>query len=296
MQNFKDGIVPVSDNQANSLIEFARKRLSHLYPSDELDVVIDWWLEHITGISKQTILLNKTIRVDQSSVIHFVNGIEKLETGMPVQYLIGKVDFFGLKFLVTPDILIPRPETEELVDLIVKDSKNFSGRMLDIGSGSGCLGLSLASVFKNSTLVSIDRSEPALDISSKNAKLNQIDNAQFLKIDFLQDKVSGLGKFDLIVSNPPYVKFSEKENMQTQVVNFEPSMALFVEDEDPLVFYKAINKFAENNLISGGIIYVEINEKLGNETKEVFNHSLFSSVDLMNDMSGKHRFIKAVRL
>lgn len=297
MQNFKNGKVPVADNKASSLMKMAEMELSDLYQKSELETIGFWLLEHFVHISQSNYLRYPDVNVDQSSLIHFCNAVEKLKEGMPVQYVIGEVDFYGLKLKVNNSVLIPRPETEELVDLIVKENKERSGlKILDVGTGSGCIGLSLAKSLSSSLVTAIDVSTQALEIASENAIKNKIKNIEFTEMDFLKEKFP-LGKeFDLIVSNPPYISQSESAGMADHVLKFEPHLALFVPDENSLVFYKKIAGLADENLKNKGTIYLEINERLGSETASVFGADRFSSVEIIKDMFGKNRFIKTVRL
>ncbi len=297
MQNFKDGHIPVPDNKVISLRNYALKSLAAIYTGDELENIADWLIEHFAGYNKTQWINNPQVLVNQSAIIHFSNAIDKLLTGVPVQYVIGEVEFYHLQLLVSPGGLIPRPETEELVDIIVKENKQRKGlRILDIGTGSGCIALALAKHLPGCTVTAVDISEVALEIARKNAQKNAITNIGFIQADVLNQLNLKENIFDIIVSNPPYIAAVESANMSTNVLEHEPHMALFVPDEDPLVFYKAIVKMAPQSLLPQGKIYVEINERLGEDTAAVFTPEIFSSVHLLTDLFGKHRFIKAEKL
>jgi release factor glutamine methyltransferase len=297
MQNFKDGNVPVGDNKASSLMKLAERELSALYPSSELETISFWLLEHFTGIVRNNFLKDPGVNLNQSSIIHFCNAVEKLKNGSPVQYVIGEVDFYGLKLEVNNSVLIPRPETEELVDLITKENQGKTNlRILDIGTGSGCIALSLAKNLKDSVVKAIDISESALEVAKSNAVLNRITNIEFLRIDVLKENCFADLEFDMIVSNPPYIAASESATMEAKVLEFEPKEALFVPDENALIFYREIASMSNKHLNKKGLVYIEINERLGDETAAVFSEEVFSSVNIIKDMFGKNRFIKAVKV
>lgn len=294
MQNFKDGQVPVADNKAISLRNYALKALSVQYSGEELENIADWLVEHFTGINKVNLMHEPHALVNQSAIIHFSNAIEQMINGMPVQYVVGEVEFYHLKLLVSKAVLIPRPETEELVDIVIKENKDKNElKILDIGTGSGCIALALAKHLPGCQVTAIDISKQALEIANKNAIKNQITNIEFLEMNVLSNEFFMDKKFDIIVSNPPYIALSESNTMSNHVLNYEPHQALFVEDVDPLVFYKVISTMSPQYLLPQGKIYMEINQKLGKETAALFNTHLFSSVHLLNDLYGNDRFIKA---
>ncbi len=296
MQNFVDGNVPIGDNKVVSLRNYAFSALQPKYEVEELSNIVEWLLEHFTGLNKHQ-HNDSAIMVNQSDIIHFCNAVEKLVAGLPVQYVIGEVGFYGLKLKVNPSVLIPRPETEELVDMIVKENKTSSSlRILDIGTGSGCIALSLAAKLKGSKVTAIDVSTSALATARENADLNQLDNVEFLEMDLLKENGLKEMEFDLIVSNPPYIATSESSTISPHVLDHEPTEALFVPDNDPLRFYKTIADLLHSHLASKGKLYLEINEKLGPETLNVFSSPSFSSLHLLKDMFGKNRFIKAEKL
>ncbi len=297
MQNFSHGNVPVKDNKASSLLELAKTELAELYAVEELDNIAHWLIEHYAHISRSQLHQQPHLLVNQSDIILFSNAVDELKKGAPVQYVIGVVDFYGLKLSVDPSVLIPRPETEELVDIIIKENKNDKAlKILDIGTGSGCIALSLAKHFTLSQVTAVDISADALNVARKNAINNHINNIKFLELDFLKENNFIEKEFDIIVSNPPYIAASESTTMSKNVLDFEPSTALFVPNEDPLIFYTRIAEMAKTHLKRGGVVYVEINERLGDETRLAFSEKPFTSVHLLKDMFGKNRFIKAVGL
>jgi release factor glutamine methyltransferase len=292
MQNFKDGKIPVGDNKASSLKKYGLSALKTKYQGEELNNIVNWILEYFTGLS-QTELLDTNVLVNQSSIIHFTNAVDQLLKDMPVQYVIGEVEFYKLKLKVNSSVLIPRPETEELVDIILRENKDVDGlKILDIGTGSGCIALALAKHLKKATVIAIDKSRDALDLAKKNAILNGIVNVEFLELDILEESPYVENEFDLIVSNPPYISASERSAMAENVLNYEPCIALFVPDKNPLIFYSRIAQLGQQYVKKSGKIYVEINERLGSETAKVFADHSFSSIHLLQDLFGKNRFIK----
>jgi release factor glutamine methyltransferase len=227
----------------------------------------------------------------------FQDTIERLQVYEPIQYIIGETEFYGLRFRVNQSVLIPRPETEELVDWIIRDCKDKDIKILDIGTGSGCIPITLAKNLPKAKVYGLDISKDALKLAAYNAKKNtaKIDfvEANILTVD-AESFITKYGKFDIIVSNPPYVRLSEKELMKDNVLKYEPHLALFVEDNDALLFYRKIVELSEELLSPVGLIYFEINEDLGSATKKVMETS-FVNIQLQQDISGKDRMIKATR-
>lgn len=227
--------------------------------------------------------------------------LAELKTGKPLQYVLGETEFYGLPFKVDSSVLIPRPETEELVDWILKDIRNADGlitshpfNILDIGTGSGCIPITLKKNIPDARVFAIDISEEAIKTAKANSVLNQT------KVTFLKDDILNPVKreifdtsFSLIVSNPPYVTDSEKGLMHQNVLAFEPHTALFVRDDDPLMFYKAIADFAKNRLQENGKLYLEINETLGEQTKNLLRETGFVNIILRTDLPGRDRMIRA---
>lgn len=218
---------------------------------------------------------------------------EALKTQKPIQYLLGSTWFYGLEFLVTPHTLIPRPETEELVELILKEQSTFvSPKILDIGTGSGCIAISLAKNKPAAKVSAIDFSEDALLTAKENAVLNKVD-LSFVLQDILQ--TNALETFDIIVSNPPYVRDLEKAEIQKNVLDFEPHSALFVPNDNALLFYKKIAELAIKALSPKGFLYFEINQYLGSETKEMVEQIGFKNVKIIKDVYGNNRMLSAVK-
>ncbi len=266
------------------------------YESQEAKEIVFWLMEFYLGLRKIDIFSDKSFE----KAIDWATIIERLNTNEPIQYILGETEFYGRRFLVNASVLIPRPETEELVKYIVEKQKkqfpvtNNQLSILDIGTGSGCIAISLAKELPNFKVTAYDISEKALETAKRNAELNKAD-VTFEKVDILNNQFSILNsKFSIILSNPPYVTKQEIDRMQKNVLDFEPHLALFVEDSEPLIFYEAIANFAFNNLTENGLVAVEINEALGEETAEVFRRKGFSEVEIIKDIHQKDRFVSAV--
>jgi release factor glutamine methyltransferase len=234
-------------------------------------------------------------RINQSEIIKIYDLVNELKTHKPIQYILGKSEFYHLPFQVNQHTLIPRPETEELVDMIIKDfSKLYkvsNAKIIDIGTGSGCIPIALKIHFSFADISGVDISESALEIAIKNAHLNSVE-VDFFKLDILDSAISLTSGYDVIVSNPPYVLSSEM--LDARVHDFEPHLALYVENNDPILFYKKIIDFCDKSLNSKGLLYFELNPLRAEEVKNYADTSnLFIFTELIADMSGKPRFLKA---
>lgn len=271
------------------------------YERQEAKEIVFWLMEFYLDLRKIDILGDKSFE----KAIDWANIIERLNTHEPIQHILGETEFYGRRFLVNDSVLIPRPETEELVKYIVDKQKNQFPvtnnplQILDIGTGSGCIAISLAKELPNFKVFAYDISEKALETAKKNAELNKAD-VTFEKVDILSSQLSIINgrrsayPLSIIVSNPPYVTKQEIDRMQKNVLDFEPHLALFVEDSEPLIFYEAIANFAFNNLTNNGLVAVEINEALGEETADIFRRKGFSEVEIIKDIHQKDRFVSAV--
>lgn len=271
---------------------YIRQELSVIYPEAESKAIADIILKRIlkTGTTSYILSINDQDDVSRYSEIIFDYTL-KLIKGIPLQYILGDTEFYGCIINVNPGVLIPRPETEELVDLIIKENKGFTGKILDIGTGSGCIAIALALNLKQSSVTGVDISEIALKTAKANAVANNA-SLTFLNVDILSSRVRELSKADIIVSNPPYVRDSEKSLMSSNVIGFEPHEALFVPDNDPLKFYRAILSNSGSLLHKGGIIYFEINEAMGKEIRELLSFYNFDETMIIKDINGKDRFAK----
>lgn len=268
--------------------------LSNEFPDQEIHAIQKLLFEKKLGLPLYRVYLNPTHQISQENVGLILNIVSQLKIQKPIQYILGETDFFGLNFKVTPDVLIPRPETEELVDWIIKSTSDKPLSILDIGTGSGCIAISLAANLRKSHVSAIDISPDALEVSKSNALQNKV-QVDFYLVDILDNSVEiPSSPFDIIVSNPPYVRESEKLLMKPNVLDNEPHAALFVSDVEPLTFYNAIALRSKTLLKPGGIVYCEINEALGEETQKLFAQNGFKNIEIKKDLNGKDRMIKAV--
>jgi release factor glutamine methyltransferase len=275
---------------ANSkeLFNDLRSKIELDEPADEIKSILFLILEHEFALTRTDIMTGREIEpVDRSTVYEILKRINRHE---PVQYILGEADFFGRKFLVTPDVLIPRPETEMIVDEVLRHSPS-SGKIIDLGTGSGCLAVSLAKTLPGMRILATDISDKALFVAEANAKKHQA-LVEFLQHDMLTEYLPS-ENITIIVSNPPYIPPSEKLQMKKNVLAYEPARALFVPEGDPLLFYKAIASIAENILAPTGRVVVEINEKFGAEVVSVFKEHGFKRVSISRDLNGKDRIVTA---
>jgi release factor glutamine methyltransferase len=272
-----------------------RKELTDVYDSREVDSLCMIAIAEIAGTSSAKIKAFPELELLQEHLDAINAILSRLKTGEPIQYILGHAEFYGLTFKVNPSVLIPRPETEELVEWILSSvggSKSAVGGILDIGTGSGCIAISLKKNLPGVLVSAIDISADAIQTATENAHLNDV------QVDFIHDDILTYHSpltthYSLIVSNPPYVTLDEKKQMHINVTDFEPHTALFVPENDPLMFYKAIADFASNNLEAGGLLFFEVNENYGEQIVEILNHKSFKNIELRKDMSGKDRMIKA---
>ncbi|MGE0019195.1 MAG: peptide chain release factor N(5)-glutamine methyltransferase [Draconibacterium sp.] len=275
-------------------IQYIKTELTGLYTETETEGLIRLIFEAVCGWSFTMQQIRKSEIIGPEELDKIKSIVARLKQFEPIQYILGETYFFGLQLKVTPTVLIPRPETEELVDLIIRGNSDGNLTILDIGTGSGCIAIALKSRLNKAEISGIDISEKALKIARKNGTLNRL-NVQFFQADILNWQKYDWPFFDVIVSNPPYVTKSEKELMHKNVLDFEPSNALFVNDTDPLLFYRTIAQFALEKLNPNGKIYFEINENFGPETKSLLAGFGFTEVDIVTDIHGKNRFVKAIR-
>ncbi len=285
--------------------------LNGLYPVREIDSIGRLVLESLTGLSWVQIRLNQANQLPPDQESHLSDIIVRLKMHEPIQYILGETEFYGLKINVKSGVLIPRGETEELVEWILTTFAGMTSevepvgkrlRILDIGCGSGAIAIALAKHLPDAEVVASDISEAVLQLTKENAGINKVELSiayfNILTLDSLVIPAEAgtpsltTKPFDIIVSNPPYVPLSEMTSMDLHVIRYEPEMALFVPDANPLLFYKAIAEFAASNLNPGGQVYVEIHDRLGEETAEIFR-KWFSKVELHKDIHGKDRMIRA---
>ncbi|MGB0861874.1 MAG: peptide chain release factor N(5)-glutamine methyltransferase [Saprospiraceae bacterium] len=271
--------------------QYLTTQLTPLYDARESQTIAQYVLEDAFECSFP--LVERAFsEKEQTNFNEITNRLIKAE---PWQYVLGEADFYGLKFKVSDAVLIPRPETEELVYCIIQDAKKQADsiQILDIGTGSGCIPICLKKELPKAQIFGVDVSEAALKVAKSNSKKHQLE-VDFQVLDILDKNAwNTFGKLDVIVSNPPYIPLNEKELMRNNVLKFEPDLALFVENNDPLLFYRTIAEFAQKHLKSNGFLYYEINENYGKATVDLLIEMGFSDVELEQDMSGRDRMIRA---
>lgn len=277
--------------------------LDAIYGKHEVDSFFYLCTEHYLSVPRIQLTLEPGLAMTKPETDLFFKVLEHLKQQKPIQYILGETEFFGLPFIVNNNVLIPRPETEELVDLIIKchtersrsTSENKNLKILDIGTGSGCIAISLAKNLPNAEVYALDVSKEALKVAKQNAEVNNV-KITFIEASILEECNWNLFfndiEFDVIVSNPPYVRNLEKQEIQPNVLDNEPHLALFVEDDNPLLFYKAITNFAIKKLKPNGKLYFEINQYLGEETKQLLVDANFENVELLKDLNGNDRMLK----
>jgi release factor glutamine methyltransferase len=273
------------------------QELSPLYDEKEIESFFYIVLESFHNKKRIDLALNPEMEMDAVQLLRWESVLSDLKKEKPIQYILGETEFYGLPFLVNENTLIPRPETEELVEWILESTKyeeqSTKLNVLDIGTGSGCIAISLAKNLPSAQVSAIDVSEKALATAHKNAEINKVE-VNFILKNILETKVLD-EKYDIIVSNPPYVRNLEKEEIKPNVLEYEPHLALFVEDNDALLFYRKIAKLAKKNLSKNGKLYFEINQYLGKETVELLEEMGFKNIVLKKDIYGNDRMIRSTR-
>ena len=273
-------------------IEQLRAGLSGIVEPHEAQAMIRVICEDIFNYDAVDVALRQDSELPEFAQQRVSDAISRLRRHEPLQYIVGSARFHGHKFKVTPAVLIPRPETEQLVDLIVDENPASDLRVLDIGTGSGCIAISLARALKFAQIDALDVSRDALAVARDNAAALKA-KVRFFESDILLPQPAAT--YDIIVSNPPYICWSEREAMERNVKDYEPGQALFVPDNDPLLFYKSIAPYAMQSLDKGGRLYLEINQRFGREVKQLLEDNGFDEVRIIEDSYGKVRFAAAVR-
>jgi release factor glutamine methyltransferase len=275
------------------IISLIKTELNDYYPLQEINSFVFLLFNHYFGYTKVEIQLKQDEEVNDNLATQIIEDVEELKINKPIQYILEKTEFYSLPFIVGQGVLIPRPETEELVDWIIAENNNQNQTIADIGTGSGCIAISLAKNLNQSVVYAYDNSPEALSITRRNSTLNHVKvHSKFFDIlhkDNAPDKT-----FDIIVSNPPYVTEREKQHMQSNVLDYEPGSALFVPDNNPLLYYKAITDFALQHLKKGGKLYLEINENLGKETAMLLEEKKFQNIALKKDINEKDRMLRGI--
>lgn len=276
-------------------IEHIKKELKDIYSESEIRTISNAIISKITGMSYTEIILNKNTIFSEEQRNLLDSFISALKKNIPLQYILGQTEFMGLTFEVNSSVLIPRPETEELIEWILEiNQEKQINSMLDIGTGSGCIAVSLAKFIQGSSVTAFDISEQAIAVATRNAKSNQV-NISFQRRDILNAHFSE-EKWDTIVSNPPYIPEMEKANMSKNVLDYEPHLALFVTNEDPLIFYRKIAEFALCHLETEGNLFFEIHYDQALNIKTLLESLSFKHVEIRKDMSGNDRMIRAVKV
>jgi release factor glutamine methyltransferase len=283
-------------------------RLQEVYEESEAKNIADLLIEHITSLSKNERLSRNEYEITPEQELAFREDIQRLLKHEPIQYLMNKSWFYGLELFVDPSVLIPRPETEELVEWVINDIKasgldvftrDMAGadktnllKILDVGTGSGCIALALKKAMPKAEIWGCDMSEEALNVARRNGSALDI-RVDFQGLNFLDpEQQRQLPTVNILVSNPPYIPIKDKQLMDRNVVEHEPHLALFVPNDDPLVFYRALAKFGMHRLYENGSIYMEIHEDLGNQVTDLFKEQGYFSVVVKKDMQGKNRMVK----
>ena len=281
------------------ILNIFHKELDTIYGNNEVDSFFNILIDYYLNLKRITLVMQPEYTISKEEEQPLFEALSRLKLEEPIQYIIGETEFFGLVFKVNQNTLIPRPETEELVLWIIEDYKDNLEqiKILDIGTGTGCIPISLAKNLPKAKVKALDISTKALEVAKQNAKLNAVE-VDFIKQNILETYHTQLDsasqKFDVIVSNPPYVRELEKAEMKGNVLKHEPELALFVDNTNPLIFYKAITEFATHSLKAGGTLYFEINQYLGAEMIQLLEDFNFKDIELKKDMFGNNRMIKAI--
>ena len=276
--------------------------LTSIYDESEAKSLAWWSINDVCKISRTSFLASKEKVISEQQEASLQHILEELKTGKPIQYVLGETEFYGLPFKVNPSVLIPRPETEELVDWILIEIRNSdllndingNGNILDIGTGSGCIPIAIKKFLPEFNISALDVSKGAIETAKINAELNQTE-IEFIEDDILNPSQLFLlnKQYTIIISNPPYVRESEKTAMHNNVLGHEPHLALFVADDNALIFYSRIADFAKTNLVKGGMLFLEINENLAPKTIDLLEGKGLRNIELRQDIRGKNRMIKA---
>ena len=281
--------------------QYIKKQLQGLYSESEIRSFGYLILESIYQTDKQTLLRDKDKQLSAKEIIRVRKIVEELKKYRPIQYILGETEFFGLKFKVNEQVLIPRPETEELVEQVLESCRihDEGCRILDIGTGSGCIAVALAKHLPDAQIQALDISQEALDIARQNARLNRV-NVRFFQQDILSNDpcmqhVTSSLPFHIIVSNPPYIVPSEKPAMSANVLEYEPHQALFVPEDQPLLFYERIADWALKHLEENGSLYFETGSLFGQAVAEMLRQKGFGAVELFRDLSGNDRIVRGMK-
>lgn len=286
----------VSDNSIASVRNYFNERLDKLYSSSELKLIFNSFLEQRFQLTKTELMLADNLKCSESDLLFFRSCVKRLRENEPFQYVLGSTEFYGLEIKCDSRALIPRPETEELVDWIVKETANKESRILDLCTGSGCIALGVKSSLPKSVVHALDYSEHALALAKENVSTLNLDvhvfSGNVLDANALNEITEN---YDIFVSNPPYIPVSDKKDMHANVLDYEPEMALFVENNNPFLFYEKIIQLAMKSLNSKGKLYFEIHEKYASDILDLFQKYKFKDIEIRQDMQGKDRMMCATK-
>jgi release factor glutamine methyltransferase len=287
----------VAGNKLKHIADFFYNELGSVYDKPEIEAMLKTAVHHVLGYSSSEMIRNQNENVNQSDLLKLYDCAKDLKKHIPLQYILKETWFYNLKLYVNSHVLIPRPETEELVELILKENPDARS-VLDIGTGSGCIPVSIKKNLPNAGVSACDISKEALKVATKNAEMNGV-AVSFFETDILNGRLAQktiIHEYDVIISNPPYIKLSEKSTMTNNVVDHEPHLALFVEGNDDIIFYREIIDLCMTRLSKKGKLYFELNPLTAISVKEyALNSKLFEKVELVKDMSGALRFFKATK-
>lgn len=278
----------LADNGIQTMQRYIADALSEMYSRREIDQIVAAMFLRYKAMDRTQLLLNQNERLSESELLAFHFAIKRLKSGEPLQYVLGNTYFFGLEFLIKPGVLIPRPETEELVQAIIESNQKSNPVIVDVGTGSGCIAVTLAAKISGAEVYAVDISPRALQIAESNAALNHV-AVKFSQMDVLRDELP-VSSVDILVSNPPYVLDSDRRQMESVVLDYEPHEALFVPDNDPLLFYRRLIILAGKYLNAGGMLACEMHEDMEEQMMELFDSESRSRLKFYKDLQGKTRF------
>lgn len=275
--------------------KYIKVKLNNIYNSNEVNILIKIIFKNVLNLTDLDIILNKNKVLTSKEKRKIYRIVAKLSKNEPIQYILKNTEFYNIALKINKNVLIPRQETEELVDLIIKENKNTDKTLdiIDICTGSGCIAIAIAKNITSANIFATDISKKAINIGKANAKANEV-KIKFAVEDILNHKENGQ-KYDIIVSNTPYILQKEKKFIKPNVLDYEPHIALFVGDSEPLIFYEAICKFAKNNLKDEGKLYLEINENQGDNVAALLLNSGFINIEIIKDLNNKNRIAKCVK-
>lgn len=287
----------VSSNLLKDLLPYFKRKLAKVYDEREIESIFFLTCFSQFNLSKIQVLIDEK-RLSESELLTYRDIVERLLNHEPIQYILGETEFYGLMLNVSTSVLIPRPETEELVDLIIKDSSTNKNKILDIGTGSGCIAIALKKNISHAIVFAVDISPEAISVAKLNSEKNNV-AINFIQADILSRRFANdlneIFELDILVSNPPYIPESDKTSIKKNVLEHEPHVALFVEDNDPLIFYKRIIELGKSKLKKGGKVYFEIHPKFAAEIVDLFLKEKYTQAKIVKDMSGANRFVIATK-